>query len=130
MTVFQKYVTMVILLTTIILLIMTGVKSAALYYVTPVELVNDTSYTNFGIKMGALVVKDSYSYLNGTHNFLVTDLVDNSVIVPVTYNGIMPDTFTDESEVVLEGIYTGQEFLATTVLTKCGSRYEATPDQL
>jgi cytochrome c-type biogenesis protein CcmE len=49
---------------------------------------------------------------------------------PVTYRGLVPDTFTDANdiEVVVEGRL-GRDgvFRATDVLAKCGSRYEAVP---
>ena len=48
---------------------------------------------------------------------------------PVTYRGIVPDTFTDQNEieVVVEGrLRHDGVFHATEVLAKCGSRYEAT----
>ena len=47
---------------------------------------------------------------------------------PVTYRGLVPDTFTDANdiEVIVEGRL-GRDgvFRATEVLAKCGSRYEA-----
>ena len=51
---------------------------------------------------------------------------------PVTYRGIVPDTFTDANdiEVIVEGRL-GRDgvFHATEVLAKCGSRYEAELDK-
>jgi cytochrome c-type biogenesis protein CcmE len=59
-----------------------------------------------------------------TIEFQVTD---GSQIYPVTYRGLAPDTFTDaqDIEVVVEGRL-GRDgvFRATTLLAKCGSRYE------
>jgi cytochrome c-type biogenesis protein CcmE len=49
----------------------------------------------------------------------------------VEYEGLLPDTFTDDTEVVLEGRFgEDQVFQASTLLTKCGSRYEASPEEL
>jgi cytochrome c-type biogenesis protein CcmE len=59
------------------------------------------------------------------------DLVDESVTFPVEWRDALPDTFTDEVEVVLEGrMRADGVFEATTMLTKCGSRYEASPEDL
>ena len=47
---------------------------------------------------------------------------------PVTYRGLVPDTFTDANdiEVIVEGrLRHDGVFHATEVLAKCGSRYEA-----
>jgi cytochrome c-type biogenesis protein CcmE len=49
---------------------------------------------------------------------------------PVTYRGLVPDTFTDASdiEVIVEGRLGRDGVIrATDVLAKCGSRYEAVP---
>ncbi len=52
--------------------------------------------------------------------------------IPVTYRGLVPDTFTDANdiEVMVEGRL-GRDgvFRATDVLAKCGSRYEAVPKE-
>ena len=58
------------------------------------------------------------------------EVTDGAQVYPVTYRGIVPDTFTDASdiEVVVEGrLGTDGVFHATDVLAKCGSRYEAVP---
>ena len=62
--------------------------------------------------------------------YLVMDLVDESVTFLVEWRDALPDTFTDEVEVVLEGrMRADGVFEATTMLTKCGSRYEAAPPE-
>ena len=49
----------------------------------------------------------------------------------VEYGNALPDTFTEDVEVVLEGRMDAEgTFHATTLLTKCGSRYEAAPEDL
>lgn len=65
------------------------------------------------------------------HVFTVHDLEHTDVTFTAMYTGILPDTFTDETEVVLEGRFgEDQVFQASTLLTKCGSRYEASPEEL
>ncbi|MFQ5739446.1 MAG: cytochrome c maturation protein CcmE [Acidobacteriota bacterium] len=46
--------------------------------------------------------------------------------IPVVYQGIIPDTFKDDAEVVVEGKYRSrdQTFHATTLLAKCPSKYQ------
>ena len=42
------------------------------------------------------------------------------------YTGVVPDTFKDGADVVLEGSLNGRgEFEAATMLAKCPSKYEA-----
>jgi cytochrome c-type biogenesis protein CcmE len=48
----------------------------------------------------------------------------------VVYQGLLPDTFKEGSEVVIEGRWDSsrQHFEATTVLAKCPSKYEGADD--
>jgi cytochrome c-type biogenesis protein CcmE len=118
-------------------LIWTGVSETMVYYMTPVELVEkveaDPSFHDVGVKVGGMVVEGSYSRVEGEllHVFTVRDLVDESTTFTVEFRDALPDTFTDQVEVVLEGkLRADGVFEATTLLTKCGSRYEAAPEDL
>jgi cytochrome c-type biogenesis protein CcmE len=118
-------------------LIWTGVSETMVYYVTPVELMErveaDPSFHDVGVKVGGMVVPGSYSRVEGEllHVFTVRDLEDHETTFRVEFRDALPDTFTDEVEVVLEGkLRADGVFEATTLLTKCGSRYEAAPEDL
>ena len=118
-------------------LIWTGVSQTMVYYLTPVELMArveaDPTFHEVGVKVSGQVIKGSYARVQGEllHTFLVMDLVDESVTFPVEWRDALPDTFTAEVEVVLEGrMRADGVFEATTMLTKCGSRYEASPEDL
>ena len=123
--------------TVVTYLIWTGVSETMVYYLTPVELMQkvetDPTFHDLGVKVSGHVVKGSYQRVDGEllHTFLVHDLADVSVTFPVEYRDALPDTFTDDVEVVLEGrLRADGVFEATTLLTKCGSRYEASPEEL
>lgn len=118
-------------------LIWTGVSETMIYYMTPVELMAtvevDPSFHEVGVKVGAMVVPGSYSRIEGEllHVFTVRDLLNEDITFVVEYRDALPGTFTDEVEVVLEGhLRSDGVFEATTLLTKCGSRYEAAPEDL
>ena len=114
-------------------LMVEGVKQTGVYFLTPTELAArtaaDPTFYNLGLKMGAKVVPGSVRRdpAAQTIDFRVTD---GTQTYPVTYRGLVPDTFTDadDIEVVVEGRL-GRDgvFHATDVLAKCGSRYEAVP---
>lgn len=113
-------------------LIYEGVKQTGTYFFTPTELAArtaaDPTLHNVGVKLGAKVVPGTIrrDVSTQTIDFQVSD---GKQSYPVTYRGIAPDTFTDamEIEVVVEGrLGTDGVFRATTLLAKCGSRYEAT----
>ncbi len=54
---------------------------------------------------------------------------DGSRTLAVAYHGIIPDTFVDEADVVVEGaLGPDGAFQAKTLLAKCPSKYEAAAD--
>ncbi len=118
-------------------LVWTGISDTMVYYLTPTELMakvdEDPSFRSVGVKVSGKVVPGTYRQGDGeiVHLFQVHDIENPEVSFPVRYENVLPDTFNDEIEVVLEGRF-GQDgvFLAKTLLTKCGSRYEATPEDL
>ncbi|MBI1722329.1 MAG: cytochrome c maturation protein CcmE [Gemmatimonadetes bacterium] len=122
-----------LILATVGYLMASGIKETGVYYLTPSELAakvrTDHSFYDVGMKMGARVVKGSIQrdVASQTITFRVTDGVQS---YPVVYRGLAPDTFTDEVDVVVEGrLQPDGTFRATTLLAKCGSRYEASPTQ-
>jgi len=113
-------------------LMATGIKETGVYFLTPTELAArvsaDPSFHDVGVKMGAKVVTGTIErdVASQTITFRVTDGTQS---FPVIYRGLAPDTFTDEADVVVEGrIQRDGTFRATTLLAKCGSRYEAKID--
>ncbi len=124
-------------------LIWTGISDTMMYYLTPVELMArveaDPTFHEVGVKVSGRVERGSWTRGEGgegaeiLHHFTVVDLLDESVRFPVEYRDILPDTFNDTEtvDVVVEGRYREDGvFEATVVLAKCGSRYEATPEEL
>ncbi len=112
-------------------LIFEGVKQTGVYFLTPTELAaktaEDPSFHNVGLKMGARVVPGTVERDEATQT-IAFDVTDGKTTYPVVYQGLAPDTFTDaqEIEVILEGrLGSDGVFKASTLLAKCGSRYEA-----
>lgn len=115
-------------------LMASGIKETGVYYLTPTELAekvrSDRSIHDVGLKMGAKVVKGSVTRDVATQT-ITFQVTDGTATYPVTYRGLAPDTFTDEADVVVEGrLQRDGTFKATTLLAKCGSRFEAAPGQL
>ena len=113
-------------------LMVTGMQDSMVYYHTPAELLekvsDDPSYRDLGLKVGGRVAPGTASFDQRSLNlsFQVMDIEDGSTLIPVQYQGPLPDTFEEGRDVVVEGRLTeAGVFEATTVLTKCGSRYEA-----
>ena len=120
-------------------LIWTGVTQTMVYYLTPVELMAlveaDPTFHELGIKVSGRVEKGSWTRAENEllHHFTVVDLIDESVRFPVEFRDMLPDTFNDTEnvDVVVEGRFRQDGvFEATIVLAKCGSRYEASAEEL
>ncbi len=112
-------------------LIASGIKQTGVYFLTPTELLtrtsSDPSFHEVGLKVGAKVVPGSVRRDSSSRR-IDFRISDGSSEFPVTYSGLIPDTFSDASdiEVIVEGKYgTDGVFHATEVFAKCGSRYEA-----
>jgi cytochrome c-type biogenesis protein CcmE len=120
----------------IITLIFLGVKQTGVYFLSPSELLQrtqaDPSFHNVGLKVGAKVVPGTIRRDRGSQR-IDFEVSDGTAKFPVTYQGIVPDTFSDANdiEVILAGKL-GQDgvFHATEVLAKCGSRYESELEKL
>ncbi|HUG27895.1 MAG TPA: cytochrome c maturation protein CcmE [Gemmatimonadales bacterium] len=125
-----------IIVAAVVLLITEGVKQTGMYFLTPTELAAktqaDESFYELGLKVGAKVVPGSI-VRTPTEQRVDFRVSDGGYEFPVTYVGIVPDTFTDANdiEVIVEGKY-GRDgiFRATEVLAKCGSRYEAVHEEV
>ncbi len=122
-------------------LIWTGVSDTMVFYLTPTELVErieaDPTFRDVGVKVSGEVVPRSYEQAEGsqTHRFRIVDPANPDVSFAARYEGLLPDTFNDapdmKTEAILEGRFDADGvFVATTLLTKCGSRYEASPEEL
>jgi cytochrome c-type biogenesis protein CcmE len=113
-------------------LLVTGMRESMIYYHTPSELVArvaaDPGYRETGVKVGGRIAPGTVSFDPRTLDlrFEVFDIQEGTTRFPVHYQGPLPDTFEEGRDVVIEGRLTeAGVFEATTVLTKCGSRYEA-----
>jgi cytochrome c-type biogenesis protein CcmE len=113
-------------------LMVTGMQDSMVYYYTPSELVaktmQDPTVRDMGVKVGGRVIPGTVSFNQRTLDlqFQIIDIENEVTQFPVRFTGPLPDTFTEGVDVVVEGRFTEAGiFEATTLLTKCGSRYEA-----
>ena len=57
--------------------------------------------------------------------FKLEDKDNSSQIIPVSFSGIVPDTFKHGAEVIVEGkMREDGSFAAKTLMTKCPSKYQ------
>ena len=125
-------------------LIWTGISGTMLFFVTPSELLaridESPAAVNQSWRVGGMLVplSHTHSFEEQLHRFVVADPENPDIQIDVEYHHSLPDTFTDdpsmEVELVIEGTFQPGDgegrgrFVATEVLAKCGSRYEAMPN--
>ncbi|MEX2581664.1 MAG: cytochrome c maturation protein CcmE [Gemmatimonadota bacterium] len=117
-------------------LMVTGMRDSVVYYHTPGELVAEvaadpTYAVDRGVKVGGRVVPGTVTFDQRTLDlrFELIDIETGSTSFPVEYQGPLTETFQEGVDVVVEGRFTeAGVFEASQLITKCGSRYEAAPE--
>ncbi len=107
-------------------LIFFGISSTQQYYLTPSELFNKgQTVIGQGNRVGGSLVPNSIQQdiKNNQISFAITD---GKQQIPVSYNGVVPDTFPKATQVIVEGrLQTDGTFVASEVLAKCPSKYDS-----
>jgi cytochrome c-type biogenesis protein CcmE len=118
----------VVIALAVVLLITQANKKHMVYYVTVSELLGrDGQAARPGLRVAGKVVPGTVDRQDRQLRFSMTD---GQKALPVLYGGVVPDTFSEDGEVVVEGRYTGQgTFEASFLMAKCPSKYEAAPGQ-
>ncbi len=110
-------------------LMFSGISDSMVYYYTVSEALDmEQELSNRGIRVSGYVQAGSIKKDNSQSQveFLVFEKESDQTL-PVIYQGIIPDTFKDNAEVLVEGMYRSEEgrFHANVLLAKCPSKYEA-----
>ncbi len=107
-------------------LIFFGLSSTQQYYKKVGELLAQrTTLTGQGVRVGGNLVPASI-HEDIPHNQISFVISDGAAQLPVSYNGVVPDTFNKATEVIAEGkLNPDGTFTASTVLAKCPSKYDA-----
>lgn len=106
-------------------LIYTGLNANMVYYYHVDEFLTKASNLDGEvIKVNGKVVDGTIQKTKMDYNFQIHGAEHNRV--NVMYHGVVPDTFKDGSDVVVEGKYNTDQrvFHATTLLAKCPTKYE------
>ena len=104
----------------------TGFVSSATYYYEVNEFLGQSDMlVGQSVRINGTVVPGSIKQeAQGlVLKFTIND-IEKDASLPVIYHGAVPDTFKAGNDVVVEGKYTTEgTFEATTILTKCASKY-------
>ena len=107
-------------------LVFTAIGASAKPVVTVKELIS-ASEPRSSVRLGARIANGHIKYETEPEfllSFHVRDIVADGNELEVRYYGIMPDTFQEGRDVILEGDYNGDYLVATHLMTQCPSKYE------
>ena len=100
-------------------------KAATVPYVSIEDLTcNYDSFDQKRFRLGGIVKNNSINYSDDklTVDFILTQ-GEYSLSVEHT-SAAIPDLFGNDAEVIVEGSYNSNVFIADNLMTKCASRYE------
>lgn len=118
----------VVIFSVIIIVMISGFSKNSIYYIEVSELQKEPlKYSKKGIRISGDVLEGSVKKdeINKHLEFVMTD--KTGARMNVIYNGIIPDAFKEDVQVIVEGKYetATNTFTAKTLLAKCPSKYEA-----
>ena len=113
---------LVILAALVIFVILRSLEENVVYFFSPTEIYNKANISfDKNIRIGGLVKKNSVSKNDISINFIITDLKKEIV---VSYNGIVPNLFSEGKGVVAEGKLKDKKyFVADKILAKHDENY-------
>lgn len=109
-------------------LVATSLQNTAVYYLTIPELRARPASAAEIVRVNGKVVNGTISQTGSGQGvrFVMHDEKDAATSMVVSYKGLIPDTFQDNADVVVEGkLNASGEFDAVTLLAKCPSKFTA-----
>ena len=108
--------------TIVIFVVLRSLEENVVYFFSPTEIYNKTNISfNKKIRVGGLVKMNSISKNETSINFVITDLKKEIV---VSYNGLVPNLFSEGKGVVAEGKLKDKKyFIADKILAKHDENY-------
>ncbi|HRH72012.1 MAG TPA: cytochrome c maturation protein CcmE [Zoogloea sp.] len=102
-------------------LILNAFQSNLVFFFTPTQVANGEAPKERAFRIGGLVKEGSLQRTDIVARFIVTDTAKE---IPVAYEGILPDLFSEGKGVVAQGVLSADgKFTATEVLAKHDENY-------
>lgn len=118
-----------VILVAVVYVVITGMRDTMVYYYTVSEVAaQQDELTGEALRVAGVVVPGSIDTdeTGLVHKFVIEE---GGKTMPVIYRDIVPDTFQDRAEAVVEGsLDDNGTFQATFLMAKCPSKYEAEDD--
>ncbi len=118
-----------VILITFGFLLIKGLDRSMMTYIEVGQLLNQSQLTseNEVYQITGIVQPGSIKTSGGGQlTFILQDLKDASLLVPVTYHGIIPDNFKPGLQVVVQGRFSRKSRIiqGEQILVKCPSKYD------
>ena len=106
----------------VVFIILKSLEENVVYFFSPTEIYNKSDISfNKKIRIGGLVKEGSINRQEDAINFIITDLKNE---IFVTYNGLVPNLFSEGKGVVAEGKLNDKKyFIAYKILAKHDENY-------
>ena len=116
------FIILALLAVTIIFFILRSLEENVVYFLSPTEIYNSTNIqVDKKIRVGGIVKLNSIKKNGISTNFIITDLKKEIV---VTYNGLVPNLFSEGKGVIAEGKLRDKKyFIADKILAKHDENY-------
>ena len=113
---------LLVLAVVVIFVVLKSLEENVVYFFSPTEIYNNENISfNKKIRVGGLVKEGSLTNNQAMINFVVTDL-NNEIMV--SYNGPLPNLFSEGKGVVVEGKLKDKKyFIADKILAKHDENY-------
>ena len=111
-----------VLAAVVIIIVFKSLEENVVYFLSPSEIHNKTNISlNKKIRVGGLVKMNSINKKETSINFVITDLKKEII---VSYNGLVPNLFSEGKGVVAEGKLKDKNyFVADKILAKHDENY-------
>lgn len=106
-----------------VLLVIYAIRQQTDYYFDPTAISAGEAPQDKRIRAGGMVVADSIKRDPNDNLKVQFAITDFAATVPVSYQGILPDLFAENSGVVATGKMQGDVFVASEVLAKHDENY-------
>ena len=106
----------------VVFIILKSLEENVVYFFSPTEIYNKSDISlNKKVRIGGLVKEGSINRQEDAINFIITDLKNE---IFVTYNGLVPNLFSEGKGVVAEGKLNDKKyFIAYKILAKHDENY-------
>ena len=103
-------------------LVLWGLSGNIMFFYSPSDLVEKKVEPGQRFRLGGLV--EDGSLIRGQSTVIKFKVTDNAKVVPVVFEGVLPDLFREGQGIVAEGaLNTAGVFVADTVLAKHDENY-------